>query len=139
MISFIIIIAFTVIALVTAFKNGVTKKTSYGNDVMDITKLGKPLLFFVVGLLLGMIQPYAIEKIDAGNKGLKINLVGNQRGVASYQYKTGWVMYNTWTEQVLDTSLTAPIIAFFNHPCSTSDIGRLKLTNISPIAFSLKE
>lgn len=102
MISFIIIIAFTVIALVTAFKNGVTKKTSYGNDVMDITKLGKPLLFFVVGLLLGMIQPYAIEKIDAGNKGLKINLVGNQRGVASYQYKTGWVMYNTWTEQVLE-------------------------------------
>jgi regulator of protease activity HflC (stomatin/prohibitin superfamily) len=29
-------------------------------------------------------------------------LVGNQRGVSSYQYKTGWVVYNSWTEQVLE-------------------------------------
>ena len=102
MISFIIIIAFTVIALVTAFKNGVTKKTSYGSDVMDITKLGKPLLIFIVGLFLGMIQPYAIERVDAGHVGIKVNLTGDKRGVSSYEYKTGWVMYNTWTEQMLE-------------------------------------
>ena len=48
------------------------------------------------------IQPFAIEKVDAGNKGLKVNLIGNQRGVSSYQYKTGWVLYNTWTEQMLE-------------------------------------
>jgi hypothetical protein len=102
MISFIIIVAFTVIALVTAFKNGVTKKTSYGSDVMDITKLGKPLLIFVVGLFLGMIQPYAIERVDAGHVGIKVNLTGDKRGVSSYEYKTGWVMYNTWTEQMLE-------------------------------------
>jgi hypothetical protein len=53
-------------------------------------------------MLIGMVQPFAIEKIDAGNKGLKVNLVGNQRGVSSYQYKTGWVVYNTWTEQILE-------------------------------------
>lgn len=102
MISFIIIIAFTVIALVTAFKNGVTKKTSYGSDVMDITKLAKPILIFVVGLFLGMIQPYAIERVDAGHVGIKVNLTGDKRGVSSYEYKTGWVMYNTWTEQMLE-------------------------------------
>lgn len=62
----------------------------------------KPVVIFVVSLVVAAIQPFAIEKIDAGNKGLKINLVGNQRGVASYQYKTGWVMYNAWTEQVLE-------------------------------------
>lgn len=62
----------------------------------------KPLTIFIVGFLVSVIQPFAIEKIDAGHKGLKINLVGNQRGVSSYQYKTGWVLYNTWTEQVLE-------------------------------------
>ena len=62
----------------------------------------KPVVIFVLSLVVAAIQPFAIEKIDAGNKGLKINLVGNQRGVASYQYKTGWVMYNAWTEQVLE-------------------------------------
>jgi hypothetical protein len=102
MISLIIIAVFTVVAVFTAYKNGITKTTSYGDKVMDMTKLVKPILIFAVGLLISSIQPYAIEKIDAGNKGLKINLVGNQRGVASYQYKTGWVMYNTWTEQVLE-------------------------------------
>lgn len=62
----------------------------------------KPLTVFIVGFLVSIIQPYSIEKIDAGHKGLKVNLVGNQRGVSSYQYKTGWVVYNSWTEQVLE-------------------------------------
>jgi hypothetical protein len=56
----------------------------------------------IVGILISIVQPFSVEKIDSGHKGLKINLVGNQRGVSSYQYKTGWVVYNTWTEQVLE-------------------------------------
>jgi hypothetical protein len=56
----------------------------------------------IIGLIVSLLQPYAIEKVDSGNKGLKINLVGAQRGVSSYQYKTGWVIYNTWTEQMLE-------------------------------------
>jgi hypothetical protein len=56
----------------------------------------------VIGILVTIFQPYSIEKIDSGHKGLKINLIGNQRGVSSYQYKTGWVFYNSWTEQVLE-------------------------------------
>ena len=62
----------------------------------------KPLSVLLLSIIISLIQPFAIEKIDAGNKGLKVNLVGSQRGVSSYQYKTGWVMYNTWTEQVLE-------------------------------------
>jgi regulator of protease activity HflC (stomatin/prohibitin superfamily) len=57
---------------------------------------------FITGILVSMFQPFAMERIDAGHKGLKINLVGDQRGVSSYQYKTGRVFYNTWTEQVLE-------------------------------------
>jgi hypothetical protein len=62
----------------------------------------KPVTIFILGIVVSGTQPYTIEKIDAGNKGLKVNLVGNQRGVSSYQYKTGWVVYNTWTEQILE-------------------------------------
>jgi regulator of protease activity HflC (stomatin/prohibitin superfamily) len=49
-----------------------------------------------------MVQPFALEKVDSGYKGLKVSLVGSQRGVTNYQYKTGWVVYNTWTEQMLE-------------------------------------
>jgi hypothetical protein len=62
----------------------------------------KPLTILILGIVVSLSQPFAVEKIDAGHKGLKINLIGDQRGVSSYQYKTGWVVYNTWTEQVLE-------------------------------------
>ena len=65
----------------------------------------KPVVIFVLGLIGSIIQPFALERIDAGNKGLKVNLTGSERGVSSYQYKTGWVFYNSWTEQVKEFPL----------------------------------
>jgi regulator of protease activity HflC (stomatin/prohibitin superfamily) len=64
--------------------------------------LFKSLGIFIVALLIGAIQPYAIEKVDSGYKGIKVSLIGSKRGVTNYQYKTGWVVYNTWTEQMLE-------------------------------------
>lgn len=56
----------------------------------------------VVIVVIGLIQPFAIERVDAGHVGIKVNLTGDKRGVSDYEYKTGWVMYNTWTEQMLE-------------------------------------
>jgi hypothetical protein len=108
MISTLIFLGFTIaaglIALKTRDKMYVTAPDRWGDnrDTFQVSWLLKPLGLFILGMILSVVQPYAIEKIDAGHKGLKINLVGNQRGVSSYQYKTGWVVYNTWTEQVLE-------------------------------------
>jgi hypothetical protein len=76
----------------------------YNRDVKKFNPVWifKPIGVFILSLIIASIQPFAIEKVDAGNKGLKVNLIGNQRGVSSYQYKTGWVLYNTWTEQMLE-------------------------------------
>ena len=107
MIGLLIIIVGLVIAGFTAYKTSEKMYTITEGRYGDTKKLNmgwllKPVGIFILSLFISTIQPFAIEKIDAGNKGLKINLVGNQRGVASYQYKTGWVMYNSWTEQVLE-------------------------------------
>ena len=108
MISTLIFLGFTIaaglIALQTRDKMYVETTDRWNDKVQkfQVSWLMKPLILFIVGLILSVMQPYAIEKIDAGHKGLKINLIGNQRGVSSYQYKTGWVLYNTWTEQVLE-------------------------------------
>ena len=108
MISTLIFLGFTIaaglIALKTRDKMYVTTTDRWNDQVEKFQSswLLKPLGLFIFGLVLSIVQPYAIEKIDAGHKGLKINLVGNQRGISSYQYKTGWVVYNTWTEQVLE-------------------------------------
>ena len=60
------------------------------------------IIIGVIVVFIGLIQPYSIERIDAGHKGIVVNLSGSSRGVQSYQYKTGWVMYNVWFKQVLE-------------------------------------
>ena len=98
------LIAASLIALKTRDKMYVVGQDRW-NDAKNIFQpswLIKPMVILIVGILISIVQPFSIEKIDSGHKGLKINLVGNQRGVSSYQYKTGWVVYNTWTEQVLE-------------------------------------
>jgi hypothetical protein len=56
-----------------------------------------------VGLLVfAFIQPFAIERVDAGHVGIKVNLTGDNRGVSKYEYKTGYVLYNTWTENLYE-------------------------------------
>jgi regulator of protease activity HflC (stomatin/prohibitin superfamily) len=108
MISLILFLSALAWALATAFKSRATMKTEstdkWGDKVsrMNPSWLFKPIIIFLVGVLLSIFQPFAIEKIDSGARGLKISLIGDNRGVTNYQYKTGWVVYNTWTEQVLE-------------------------------------
>jgi regulator of protease activity HflC (stomatin/prohibitin superfamily) len=62
----------------------------------------KGTLIILGSLVLALVQPFNIERVDAGHVGIKVNLTGNSRGVSKYEYKTGWVMYNSWTEQLYE-------------------------------------
>ena len=92
MITGIIIFLFVVIG-------GITIYNGYQAD--SGSKIRNGIIIVVLGIIAGLFQPYAMERVDAGNKGVKVNLTGSERGVSNYQYKTGWVVYNTWTEQLL--------------------------------------
>jgi regulator of protease activity HflC (stomatin/prohibitin superfamily) len=82
----------------------VVKKDRWGDDreVANTSLIVKVVAIFVITIIASIAQPFAIEKVDSGYKGIKVSLVGSQRGVTNYQYKTGWVVYNTWTEQMLE-------------------------------------
>jgi regulator of protease activity HflC (stomatin/prohibitin superfamily) len=109
MISTLIFIAGTVIAAIIAFTTRDRMHTVHHNDYYDrdVKKfnsswLFKPIGVFILALLISIIQPFALDRVDAGHVGIKVNLTGDKRGVSSYEYKTGWVLYNTWTEQMLE-------------------------------------
>jgi regulator of protease activity HflC (stomatin/prohibitin superfamily) len=93
MISIVIFVVVLIVAGLSLVKNLKEDK--------DLPFL-KPVIISVLGLVVSFVQPFGLERIDAGNKGLKVNLTGSERGISSYQYKTGWVLYNSWTEQVLE-------------------------------------
>ena len=106
MISGVIMFIGLIIAVFTFAKGEktITKKDRWGDDrqVFNNALVVKSFVILVAFFIVGLIQPYAIERVDSGYKGIKVSLVGSKRGVTNYQYKTGWVMYNTWTEQMLE-------------------------------------
>lgn len=75
------------------------EKDKWGS-VSNYKPIYKWVGFMVVGTLVSMIQPFATERIDAGNIGLKTKLLGSDRGVGKYEYVTGYVFYNSWFETV---------------------------------------
>jgi phosphate/sulfate permease len=107
MITAILAFAF-VLAAVLMGLNGYKKAKSeakpdkWGDAKISNSWIVKPIIVGVVGIILSLVQPFAVDRVDAGHKGIKVNLTGNERGVSNYQYRTGWVVYNTWFEQMLE-------------------------------------
>lgn len=85
-----------------------TRPNQFGRNEQMRVRVWHTRYFLVIGgLLLGglvaaIVQPYRVEKIDPGFVGLQVNLIGDERGISKYQYKTGWVVYNAYTEQVVE-------------------------------------
>ena len=61
-----------------------------------------PAAILAGAFLIAIVQPFAIERIDAGCVGLKFHMVGADQGVGQYEYKSGWVLYNTWVTKVIE-------------------------------------
>jgi regulator of protease activity HflC (stomatin/prohibitin superfamily) len=108
MISVLIFVVCLVAAILIAVKTRenmyVESQDRWGDtaDRFNPSWLIKPIGVFMFGVITSIFQPFAVERIDSGHKGIIINLTGDNRGVQSYQYTTGWVMYNTWFKQVLE-------------------------------------
>src|ERR1700741_4241562 len=92
MISTLIFVFSLVIAGGYLLKNRDGLRTSLGKTLVT------PVLTILIGIVIAAIQPYKLERGDAGSVGIKVNLTGDARGVSDYKYKNGWVVYNGWTE-----------------------------------------
>lgn len=95
MISTIILLAGLIIALSRFVKNG-----RQGGSFRE--RIGMPLVIIVSALIIAVINPFRLERVDAGHVGIKVNLTGDNRGVSKFEYKTGWVIYNTWISKLYE-------------------------------------
>lgn len=109
MISFLIFIICFLVALgwsLSLRENIITRseKDKYGDSeaTLNMKPLFVPIAILVTGIIISLVQPYTWTRIDAGHVGIKVNLTGGERGVSKYEYKTGYVVYNTWFEQIFE-------------------------------------
>ena len=88
--------------LIATRKNMWSEPNRHGERDLNIRYFVLPALILVVGIITAAIQPFVVERVDAGHIGIKVNLTGDERGVSKYTYQTGWVPYNTWTEMLYE-------------------------------------
>lgn len=106
MITTILIIAALAFAAYKIIGGVRTIKNASYNDQSTKSAGQKSVTIGIVGgvalIIFALIQPFAVERVDAGHVGIKVNLTGDNRGVSKYQYKTGWVVFNSWTENLYE-------------------------------------
>ncbi|HEX8314868.1 MAG TPA: SPFH domain-containing protein [Flavisolibacter sp.] len=97
--SFFFVISFIILGLVF----GAFRKSTYSDGVrFRIANLWRIVLVLVVSLLVAMIVPVEVERIDAGHVGIKVSNIGDNRGVGQTEYVTGWVFYNSWISKIYE-------------------------------------
>lgn len=109
MISWIIFGGMTIIALIYLAASWSSFFTVDGRGGWDEKKDNAPIkwaiipvILFLVGIVAATFQPLAVTRIEAGSVGIKVKLIGDERGIGKYEYKSGWVVYNTYTEQIFE-------------------------------------
>lgn len=72
------------------------------SSVISSSKFWFGLVLLIGGFIISAVQPFTMERVDAGHVGIKVNLTGDDRGVSKFEYKTGWVIYNTWISKLYE-------------------------------------
>jgi len=90
----------------------VKKEVNYGSrtqtieeeqvNVAQIIKTAAVVLFCIIA---SAVNPLSLQRIDAGNVGLKIDKVGNMKGIPTAIPVKGWVFYNDWTTDIVEYSI----------------------------------
>lgn len=78
------------------------KSISEADEWVSSSKFWIGVVIGVSLIITSFIQPFSVERVDAGHVGIKVNLTGDSRGVSSFEYKTGWVVINTWVSKLYE-------------------------------------
>jgi regulator of protease activity HflC (stomatin/prohibitin superfamily) len=97
-------IVFVLAFFVAGLLLGIFKKQTYINETRKLRIAGimRAILAFIIALVVVVVNPIDIERIDAGHVGIKVSNVGDNRGVGKTEYVTGWVFYNSWISRIYE-------------------------------------
>ena len=98
------LIVFVFSFLLSAALLGAFRKTNYASSDRRFKATGilRPLAAVFIALLITVVNPVDIERIDAGHVGIKVSNIGDNRGVGKTEYVTGWVLFNSWISRIYE-------------------------------------
>lgn len=97
------IIFFLVLTIIIAILYYTSRsKAARQNETSKKSIVLKTFGIVFIGIIISFVQPFAVERVDAGHVGIKVNLTGDDRGVSQIEYKTGWVVFNTWVSDLYE-------------------------------------
>jgi hypothetical protein len=107
-----LIISLLIAALVGA-PLGVFKISNYTEKDKDGDNTGEPnfnqlvktTFVVLLAIVIWAFLPLGIQRIDSGNIGLKVDRIGNEKGIPVARPCKGLVFYNTWTTDVEEVSI----------------------------------
>lgn len=117
-------------------KNYFTEPDKYGDRKLKPLMIGKLTAVFIISLVLSFINPVSIQRIDAGNVGLKIDRVGNSKGIPVAIPVKGWVFYNSWISDVVEYSIRQNHVSY--QPFSVTTRGGFPIQVSPSFNYALK-
>ena len=100
-------------------KNYFTEPDKYGDKEVKSSMIIKLVVVILVSIILGIVNPISIQRIDAGNVGLKIDRVGNSKGIPVAIPVKGWVFYNSWISDVVEYSIRQNHVSYQDFSVTT--------------------
>lgn len=95
MITIILIVVSLALGAFIIFRKKLTEETLTKTLVIGIGVA-------ITGTVAAFVQPFNVERVDAGHVGIKVNLTGDNRGISAFEYKTGWVVLNSWVSKLYE-------------------------------------
>jgi len=100
------IITFIISLLIFGVLFGAFKGSTYAGEPdkygdVRLKPLGiiKAVTTVLIAFILGIFIPYEVERVDSGKVAILVDNIGDSKGMAKVEYKRGWVLYNTFTQQ----------------------------------------
>lgn len=118
------------------FNNYLSEEDRYGDRKLKPIMVTKAIIVLFVSLILGTVNPISLQRIDAGNVGLKIDRIGNSKGIPVAIPVKGWVFYNSWISDIVEYSIRQNHVAYGKFSVTTR--GGFSITVSPSFNYSLK-
>jgi regulator of protease activity HflC (stomatin/prohibitin superfamily) len=84
------------------FKNYYGEPNKYGDRSINPSIIVKAVITLVAAVIISLVNPISVERIDTGYVGIKVDNIGDNKGNSKIEYTRGWVFYNSWLSKIYE-------------------------------------